>query len=130
MKLLNLNDEEKFDLLKVFHEEGLYLGRMIAPSKSSYRNEYPDNLVVFNANIVLNKEDSFEKIWYGDLDITKDYKKLKKISNKIDYKIFVLYEMDARFENEYKPKIKEAVWNSDIKETPNYKWYMEKNKED
>lgn len=97
---------------KVFSDNNFIMGRMISGSKSSYRRMYPDNLVVFNANI-LTEEDG--KIWYGDLDLTLDSDKLNKIATELNKKIYVLYEMDARFENEDKdPKelIKKAIWSS------------------
>jgi len=82
-----------------------YPGRMISGSKGSYIKNNPDNLAVFNANICTIDG----KIWYGDLDITKDIGKLKELAKKTILDIFVLREMDARFENENNPKISAAV---------------------
>lgn len=70
------------------------------------------NIIVFNANI-LTKENG--KIWHGDLDITKDEEKLNSIAKLIGKKLYVLYEMDYRFDTENQnPKIaiKKAVWSS------------------
>lgn len=81
---------------------GIHLGlpgRMISGSKSGYRQRFPQNLVIFNANLCTESE----KIWWGDLDLTFDAEKLEILSNSLDKKLFVLYEMDARFENEEKP---------------------------
>nr|HPI82220.1 hypothetical protein [Candidatus Paceibacterota bacterium] len=55
------------DLYKIFMNHGLMMGRMISGSKSGYRDRYPENLVVFNANIVTKKRG---KVWHGDLDVT------------------------------------------------------------
>lgn len=85
---------------ETFYDEGLLQGRMIAFSKSAYRENYPENLVVFNANVFVLGEG---KIWYGDLDITLEEKKLKKIANKLGKDLFILYEYDGRFENEILP---------------------------
>jgi hypothetical protein len=85
------------DIFKIFNESSLHIGRMISGSKSSYRNRHPDNLVVFNANIVTK---SRGKIWHGDLDITIDYEKLKEVAEKIKEDMYILYETDARFEKE------------------------------
>jgi hypothetical protein len=80
-------------------------GKMISWSKSGYRNENPENLAIFNANIIQKTEKGYEKIWFGDLDITLDYEKLIRISECLDTEIFVLYEMDARFDNESAPNV-------------------------
>jgi hypothetical protein len=127
IKKLVLTENELFDILKVFHDEKLYIGRMLWHSKSAYIENNPDNKVIFNANIVLEKNDSFLKIWYGDLDLTLDYKVLKKISQKIGYKFHVLYEMDARFDREYNPLIGESVWDTDLDVVPTIEWFR-KNK--
>jgi len=80
-------------------ENKLVEGRMISASKSGYRNRYPKNLALFNANIF--NEDN-KKIWWGDLDITKDIKALKELAKNEGKTIFILREMDGRFENEEK----------------------------
>lgn len=91
---------DKYD--DIFRKNGfLYCGRMIGFSKSYYRETHPDNKVVFNANI-FTLEDG--KIWYGDLDLTLDETELKKVAQEIGKKLYVLYEMDGRFENEEQSK--------------------------
>lgn len=77
-----------------------YKGRMISGSKSYYRNNFPWNKVCFNANIFVNNGNQFEKIWYGDLDITKDGNLLKEIAFNNNVILYVLSEMDGRFGNE------------------------------
>jgi hypothetical protein len=87
---------------------GIHLGlpgRMISGSKSGYRQRFPHNLTVFNANLCTESE----KIWWGDIDLTFDYEKLEILANAIDKKIYVLYEMDGRFENEEKPRLDQAT---------------------
>ena len=81
-------------------------GRMVAGSKSGYCSKFPRNLVVFNSNLCT----SHEKIWYGDIDITKDRQKLREVSESLGMEIYVLYEMDGRFENENDPKIDRFVY--------------------
>lgn len=80
-------------------------GRMISHSKSGYINLNPNNVVVFNANVCVRSG----KIWYGDLDLTISKKNLIDLSSFIGDEIYVLYEMDARFENEDSPLINEYV---------------------
>lgn len=80
-------------------------GRMISGSKSGYRRLYPDNFVVFNANLCTKKK----KIWYGDLDLTLDKNALLEIAVEMGETLYVMYEMDARFENEKKFDIERAA---------------------
>lgn len=87
------------DIYKLFSKYGFIMGRMISGSKSGYREKYPDHLVVFNANIVT---ESRGKVWYGDLDLTLDTPKLVEVSKELGEPMYVLREMDARFENEDK----------------------------
>lgn len=76
-----------------------FMGRMIGGSKSIYRYDNPDNLVIFNANIA-TKEDG--KIWHGDLDLTKDHSKLMELVEKIGL-FYIFYESDLRFGKEENP---------------------------
>lgn len=85
---------------EVFINKGFIPGRLIAASKSSYRSKFPDNEVYFNANIFVLGEG---KIWHGDLDITRDFDTLKEIASLLDEDLFILREMDGRFENEDLP---------------------------
>jgi hypothetical protein len=81
-------------------------GRMISGSKSFYSNAFPKNFVVFNANICTRTKG---KIWYGDLDVTKDEEKLKELAANAGEDLYILREMDGRFENEAKPLLDRAV---------------------
>lgn len=85
------------DLYKLFADHGFIMGRMISGSKSGYMERNPGNKVVFNANIVIK---SRGKVWYGDLDLTLDREDLRFIATDLKEPLYVLYEMDARFENE------------------------------
>jgi hypothetical protein len=70
---------------------------MISHSKSTYRQRNPDNEVYFNANIFVLGEG---KVWLGDLDITKDRETLQKIATEIGKDLYIVRELDGRFENE------------------------------
>jgi len=85
---------------EIFDRHGLMMGRMISGSKSMYHERFPDHEVYFNANIVL---ESNGKVWYGDIDFTLDKSKLQEIADVLGEPLYVLCEMDARFENENKP---------------------------
>ena len=82
-------------------------GRMIAGSKSTYRRVYPKNLVVFNANVVV---EGLGKVWHGDLDLTRDEALLVKLAELTDREVYALPEMSGRFENEKNPRLSDAVY--------------------
>jgi hypothetical protein len=81
-------------------------GRMISGSKSGYHKMYPNNLAIFNSNICTKSEG---KVWFGDIDLTESKFELSLIAAEIGEPIYVLYEMDARFENEANPVLSRAA---------------------
>lgn len=91
---------DKDNISLVFLKAGFPTGRLISYSRTTYLRKYPDNDVYFNANIVIKK---YGKIWYGDLDITRDSEHLKNVANSVGEDLYILREMDARFENENLP---------------------------
>lgn len=89
-------------------------GTMISGSKSGYKKNYPNNIPVFNANIIAEKTPGvFEKIWFGDIDITISESNLKDLALSMDAKIWVLPEMAARFQNEETPDMSQFVYSVD-----------------
>ena len=80
-------------------------GRLLSGSKSRYLEQYDDHIVVFNANVFVKDG----KLWFGDLDISKDGEKLQNLANDIGESVYVLREMDGRFDNEKNPPLKKAV---------------------
>ena len=85
-----------------------FCGRMLSGSKSAYSNKYPDNVVAFNGNLVVNGK----KIWYGDIDVTLEKDKIDALGRDLKASVYVLREMDARFENEKKPLLDKAIYVS------------------
>jgi len=85
--------------VKIFQQYGLYMGRLVSSSKSSYFGKHPDNVIVFNGNILTKKSG---KVWYGDIDITVSFDKLKDIANQLGEDLYILRELDARFGKENK----------------------------
>jgi hypothetical protein len=85
------------DMYKLFGDNGFMMGRMISGSKSGYMENHKGNLAIFNANIVTK---SRGKVWFGDLDLTLDEEKLKIVAAALKEPLYILREMDARFENE------------------------------
>ena len=88
------------DIYQIFATNGLRMGRMISGSKSGYWENHKENLIVFNANILI---ESKGKIWHGDLDVTLDEDNLKKVAQTLEEDLYVLGEHDARWGNENKP---------------------------
>ena len=110
-----------------FESHGFNIARMIGGSKSFYRKEYPDDLIVFNANVLMP---NYGKVWYGDLNLTQDYIILKSIADSLDTKLYVLRESDGRFGEEKKPideLIEKSVWNT-TEDKPTKEWYKKKMK--
>jgi hypothetical protein len=108
-----------------FEAYSFHNGRMIGGSKSGYSSQHPDELIVFNANILML---DYGKVWYGDLNLTEDYLVLKDIAKSLNSTLYVLWESDGRFGDENKPideLIKKAVWNTDELK-PTKEWYLNK----
>ena len=103
-------------------------GRMVSGSKSGYNRIHPERVAIFNANVVLAKA---KKIWYGDLDVTVDGANLIKLSKKLKETIYVLREMDARFENEKVPLVHKALFvvsKDDVVPSEEFSAYVQKAK--
>jgi hypothetical protein len=100
---------EPINIDELFAKRDLYCGRMIAASKSCG----PKNCIcVWNANIISPTKG---KIWFGDLNITREGNLLKEIATELGEPLYVLREMDARFGTENDPidvLISKAVWST------------------
>jgi hypothetical protein len=108
-----------------FESHSLYVARMLDGSKWQYHEKYPDDLIVWNANVLIP---DYGKVWYGDLNLTKDYILLKSIADALDNTLYVLWETDGRFGEENKPideLIKKSMWNT-TDDKPNKEWYKKK----
>ena len=62
-------------------------------------------MAVFNANLCIDEG----KVWYGDIDVTKSKNDLQEIADKTGKKLYVLFEMDGRFDNEDNPQLSRAA---------------------
>ena len=108
-----------------FESHSLYMARMIGGSKTGYSSQHPDELIVFNANVLMP---GYGKVWYGDLNLTEDYVILKSIAESLDTTLYILWESDGRFGEEDKPideLIKKSVWNT-TEDKPTLEWYKNK----
>jgi hypothetical protein len=65
-------------------------GRLVSRSKSGYRETFPDHLVIFNAQIVVDGE----TLYHGDLDLTVDETLLKSAAREVG-ELYVLTEHET-----------------------------------
>jgi hypothetical protein len=79
-------------------------GVMLSGSKSAPA----ERRMVWNANIVISGKPPV-KVWFGDLSITDSNDKLQELANRTGKTVFILREMDARFDTERKPRLENAV---------------------
>lgn len=102
-------------MIQLIHQKLGPIGNLISFSKSTYRKLYPNNVIVFNSNLIIDGE----KIWYGDIDVTKSKNELIELSKELNKTIYILYEMDGRFSNEESPLINNYVVKIDPNENIN-----------
>ena len=113
------------EIHQYFNAHSFHNGRMIGGSKTGYRNMHPDDLIIFNANVLMP---GYGKVWYGDLNLTEDYLALKEIAQNLNTELYVLRESHARFGEEDKPideLFDKAVWNTS-EDSPTLEWYLNK----
>ncbi len=77
-------------------------GCMLSQSKTAPEGQK----VVWNANVCTIGNG---KIWFGDLNIDRSLDNLTDLAFHLNTPVYVLREMDARFENERNPRFDEAV---------------------
>ena len=81
---------------RIFDKYKFFRGRLLSFSKSLYREKFPYHEIYFNANIFIKSD----KIWFGDLDLTLDRDRLILIAKELKQDLYILREMDGRFDNE------------------------------
>lgn len=80
---------------RTFSKHGFGFARMIGGSKTLYRDAHPGDDILFNANIFSDKEK--KKVWYGDLNITKDAEALQAVADELEDRLYIVPEMYGRF---------------------------------
>lgn len=104
-------------------------GAFLSESKIRYREKNPENIVLFDANVCFvhkNVENRFfgflkkttytaEKIWWGDFDLTENWKAIKNLALATGNTVVLLYEMDARFNYEDNPRWENYIYKVDGK---------------
>jgi len=86
-------------------------GRLLGSSKLAYLKQHPDNRVFFNANLY---DSEGTKIWFGDVDLTAEEGKLRKVAKTLEEAIFITREQPWRFENVTLERLTEAVGKDDV----------------
>lgn len=80
------------EILKLTNIAESYLGKVgisLAPNRSKYKEDNSDNIIIYGAVIYIDKNTS---IWRGDLNITQEYSELKRLSKKLDKKLYISYD--------------------------------------
>lgn len=80
-------------------------GKLLSGSKSSYSKSHPKNIVFFNGNVYGSDG---RKLWYGDIDLTRDGKNLKYLAHQLQESIYVTAEQPFRWEAQTKESLEEA----------------------
>jgi len=96
---------------EVFDVVGLARGRCFG-SKSGYRQMNRRHFFVPNANVFCR---SHGKVWWGDLDLWSDARRLEQAAQQLRCRLFVLREHDGRFDRAEMPfgEVREqAVWHT------------------
>ena len=68
-------------------------GRMIAMSKSRYKEAHPKSIVYFNACIF---DELLTEVWWGDVDLIEDKDKLEKIAEVAEQTFYLTTENPYR----------------------------------
>lgn len=111
MEIGNFKNKDKImDISQLIIDNLAPMGRMI----SSMKKEPKGHICIWNGNIIVEEKGSmgikkYRKVWFGDIDLTKDSKKLQKCAKEIGKPLYILRERDGRFDNETNPKIENAV---------------------
>ena len=116
------------EIQKHFSAFGFHDARMLGGYKFDYSEGHPDDLVIFNENVLMP---GYGKVWFGDLNLTEDYLTLREIAQNLNTDLYILWEMDGRFGEEMKPLnelFDKAVWNTTeeyagIALKPTKEWY-------
>lgn len=71
-----------------------FRGRMLSGSKVQYLSKYPKHKVYFNA-CMFDKDGT--QVWFGDVDVDKDYLKLQKLADESGETFYLTPEQPFRW---------------------------------
>jgi hypothetical protein len=80
---------KKTQLTDIIENNLGYSGRMISGSKTMYQMNNPASVVYFNACIF---DELLTQVWYGDIDLTLDKKKIDKIAEVSEQPFYITKE--------------------------------------
>ena len=83
-----------------------HLGRILG-SKTIYSYNNPNNFIIYNSNLINEHE---EKIWHGDLDLTKEENNILELAKELNTNLYVFFESDYRLDN--KSSLEKAVYST------------------
>ena len=89
------------DTLRIVDTALGFPGVLLAESKR-------DRSIIYNANVIVGTK----KVWFGDFRLVES-DKLKYLAIELKSNVYLLEEMDARFETESQPRIDKAVLGFD-----------------
>jgi hypothetical protein len=75
-------------------------GKMLDGSKS-------DKNTIYNGNIIVGTK----KVWFGDFRLHETYK-LDLLAKIVNEDVYLLREMDCRFDTEDKPRLDKAIYSA------------------
>lgn len=85
---------EKSEQRKLIDEHLGAPGRMLSHSKSTYMDNNPNSTVFFNGNVY---GADGRKLWFGDVDLTKQRDALRQLAMKLGERLYVTRESPYRF---------------------------------
>lgn len=72
-------------------------GTLLSSSKSYYKKQFPNHLILFNSNIFTIWNGLKTKIWWGDLNVNLSKDTLLSLSKEFNLPLHCLYESDGRW---------------------------------
>jgi hypothetical protein len=111
-------EHEPTAVVDAFAAECLPLGLCVG-SKSGYRRAHRRHFFVPNANVACR---TLGKVWWGDLDLWRHDRQLERVARRLRTRLYVLREMDARFEKADVPFAelrRHALWHTGGRVSPN-----------
>jgi hypothetical protein len=85
-----------------------HTGALLHRSKTTYRQEHPLTVALFNATVLVETTHSGPMaIWWGDWNLSADHPKLRELADRLGGRVYLLRETDTRFVD--KPRVENAV---------------------
>lgn len=89
-----------------------YMGKMLSASKTDYSKKHSKSTVFFNGNVY---DSDGQKIWYGDIDLTRENKKIERLAKVLGESIYVTAEQPFRWSAQTRETLEEAITDEYVK---------------